>query len=176
MRNAKLYPPIIQQKIDLLIKDLIKIRIDLDTIVREYKEVQDAFEICLMQEENEKKIARQKGEVEVILAFLPVCDDLERAITNTQNDVNFCQNLQNLLQKIIKALKVEIIPTVGKMYDIHLHEAVERIETSEYPTGTIIREIQKGYKYQGTLLRPAKVAVAVAIKEEEKNVYEGKTL
>ena len=49
----------------------------------------------------------------------------------------------------------------GKPFDPHLHQAVDRAETTEHPDGTVLEVYQPGYIYHGRVLRPAMVRVAV---------------
>ena len=68
---------------------------------------------------------------------------------------------------------VEEIKSVGDKFDPNLHEVAEEVEkkdpssTAELTTGqskesgVILEEIQKGYKINGRLLRPAKVIVSL---------------
>jgi molecular chaperone GrpE len=48
----------------------------------------------------------------------------------------------------------------GNAFDAQLHEAVEIVETSDYPDGTILHEFTKGYKSTFRTVRPARVKVA----------------
>jgi molecular chaperone GrpE len=57
---------------------------------------------------------------------------------------------------------IERVSAVGKPFDPALHEAIQHLETTEYPPGTIAAEAQPGYKYGDRLLRPALVVVAKA--------------
>ena len=49
---------------------------------------------------------------------------------------------------------------VGKPFDPREHEAVALEDTTEVPDGTVVRELQRGYKLRDRVLRPALVAVA----------------
>ncbi len=55
--------------------------------------------------------------------------------------------------------RLEEIKTIGEKFDPNLHEAVGEIESKDKESGIIVEEIQKGYKTDGRLLRPAKVKV-----------------
>ena len=50
----------------------------------------------------------------------------------------------------------------GQEFDPNLHEAVMRQPTDEYPEGTVMEELQRGYKLGDRVLRHALVKVAVA--------------
>jgi molecular chaperone GrpE len=63
------------------------------------------------------------------------------------------------LEKTLLEIGVEKIKTVGEKFDHSLHEAVELVE-SEEESGTVLEEIQSGYKLNGKIIRAAKVRVA----------------
>jgi len=51
---------------------------------------------------------------------------------------------------------------LGQPFDPNLHDAIQQVETSEVPPGTVALEFAKGYKAGDRLVRPAMVAVAKA--------------
>jgi molecular chaperone GrpE len=59
-------------------------------------------------------------------------------------------------------LGVERVQTVGIPFDPSMHEAIQHLETTEFPAGTVAVEIQPGYRSNDRLLRPALVVVAKA--------------
>jgi len=80
---------------------------------------------------------------------------------NLKNDKNIKGILQikTQLQDFFKNQGLEEIKTVGERFDPNLHEIVEEVEKKDCQPGTVIEEIQKGYKINGRLLRPARVKV-----------------
>src|SRR5437016_12359301 len=62
---------------------------------------------------------------------------------------------------LFRSLGVERIEPVGKLFDPHLHQAVDRAETTDHEDGTILQVFQPGYVFHGRVLRPAMVRVAV---------------
>ncbi len=56
---------------------------------------------------------------------------------------------------------VERMDAAGKMFDPHMHQAIERVESKEYADGFIVDVFQDGYIFHGRVLRPAIVRVAV---------------
>lgn len=103
-----------------------------------------------------------------ILKILPILDNFEIAFsqeTSLKDEEQIDKTIEGFRQ-IEKQLKdflqdqgVEEIKSMGEKFDPNLHEAVERIESDEGESETIIEEVQKGYKINGRLLRPAKVKV-----------------
>jgi molecular chaperone GrpE len=56
---------------------------------------------------------------------------------------------------------VERIDAAGKTFDPHVHQAIERAESDDYPDGYILHVFQDGYMFHGRVLRPAIVRVVV---------------
>jgi molecular chaperone GrpE len=63
---------------------------------------------------------------------------------------------------------VQRIEAAGKIFDPHHHQAIERLESTEYPDGYVVAVFQDGYMFHGRVLRPAIVRVAVHSGEGEK--------
>lgn len=102
----------------------------------------------------------------VLVEFLPILDNFEiaeKTIFLTKKDDPIYKGILQIKHQMLEFLKkygVEEINSVGKKFDPYYHEVVGEIDTDEFETGTIIEEIQKGYKINGKVLRPAKVKVA----------------
>ena len=64
--------------------------------------------------------------------------------------------------KIFEGEGVRTIETVGKPYHHDLHEVMGAVETDGQPEGTVVEELQRGYTWQGKVLRPARVRIAKA--------------
>jgi molecular chaperone GrpE len=61
---------------------------------------------------------------------------------------------------VLEGLGVEAVPTVGELFDPHVHEAVATEATEGVAPDTITQEMQRGYRLGDKLLRPAMVKVA----------------
>jgi molecular chaperone GrpE len=102
----------------------------------------------------------------LIFEFLPVLDNFdnaEKVISPEKKEVPEIKGFLQIKKQILEFLKkygVEEIKSVGEKFDPVFHEVVEEIETDKFETGTIVEEIQKGYKINGRVLRPARVKVA----------------
>jgi molecular chaperone GrpE len=113
------------------------------------------------------------ADVGLVLKVLPILDNFEltekKIPENLKNDDNVKGLLQMKIQfqDFLKSLGVEEIRAVGEMFNPEFHEVTEEVEPSvakamegkEIKSGIIVEEIQKGYKSNGRLLRPAKVKV-----------------
>ena len=126
-----------------------------------------------------KEILKYAG-VGLILKILPILDNFEVAekklaenlkVDELRSSSPFAdarvndENIKGLLQiknQILDFLKnqgVEEIKCLGQKFDPNFQEVVEEVAVKDKAPGTIIEEVQKGYKISGRLLRPAKVKV-----------------
>ncbi|OGE84105.1 MAG: nucleotide exchange factor GrpE [Candidatus Doudnabacteria bacterium RIFCSPHIGHO2_01_FULL_49_9] len=101
-----------------------------------------------------------------VVKMLPTLESLEQALKNAPDDEQFQTwsegviKIVQQLEKILLEMGVEKIKTVGEKFDFQLHEAVEMIDPpAGEESGTIIEEIQGGYKLNNKIIRPAKVKV-----------------
>ncbi|MCX6810767.1 MAG: nucleotide exchange factor GrpE, partial [Candidatus Berkelbacteria bacterium] len=69
------------------------------------------------------------------------------------------KQIEKQFENILFENGLERIESVGQEFNPELHEAIEEIE-SDKPSGIIVEEILSGYKFAGSVLRPAKVKVA----------------
>ena len=149
------------------------------------KELEDKLARTLAEMENQ----RRRFEKEIDDAFeyggfsfaresLNLIDNLDRAKQSLENDEKIKdtdvlkKTLEHLdivkkdLISIFKKNNVEEIVAVNKKLDPNLHQAMMEVEDKNKEPGTIVQEIQKGYKMKDRLLRPSLVAVS---KKPQKN-------
>lgn len=120
-----------------------------------------------------KRTARDKEDWELkatcstINTLLPVVDNFERARSHlkpqTEQETTIHKSYQSVYKQLVDCLKqIGVAPmrAEGKEFDPNLHEAVMREATSEYPEGTVIEELQRGYMLGDRVLRHALVKVA----------------
>ena len=73
--------------------------------------------------------------------------------------------MQMILDQLLGVLKesgVEPVDAMGQPFDPNLHEALSQEETTEVEEGTVVQQVQRGYKLNDRLVRPARVVVAKA--------------
>lgn len=93
---------------------------------------------------------------DTITKFLPVYDNLSRALAQQSEDAAFYKGVEMIftqLREIFDALGVTEIPAVGEIFDPTLHDAVMHIEDESYKNGEIIEEFQKGFKLGDKVIR-----------------------
>ena len=98
--------------------------------------------------------------------MLPVLDSFERALRTHQNpDDEYRKGVELIYKHLwdtLSKLGLERIAAEGKHFDPHFHEAIDRVETQEHPDGSILQVVQEGYLFDGRVLRPSSVRVAVS--------------
>ncbi len=116
--------------------------------------------------EKEKSAMYEVGARDIIEKILPVLDNFERGLAAVPEDVkgsSFAEGVEMIYKQFVKTLEdagVEAIEAVGKPFDPDIHNAVMHIDDEAYGENEISQELQKGYKYRGTVVRHSMVQVA----------------
>jgi len=119
---------------------------------------------------NEMSEHETKARETILCDFLEVADNLERAIASWresgEKDVKSVRDGVELVLRLFKAKlerhSVTPIEAKGQPFDPHVHHAVSQVPSAEATPGTVLHELQKGYRTGERLLRPATVVVASA--------------
>lgn len=102
---------------------------------------------------------------DLIKEFLPVVDDMERALDSSRESEQISSLLEgvemvyNQFKELLKKKGVEQIPAEGEEFNPEVHEAIQRIESNEHPDNIIVEEMRKGYRIEDKVLRPSLVKV-----------------
>ena len=111
----------------------------------------------------EKESSYTNGKADTIAKFLPVYDDLARAMAQETADAAFKKGVEmtmNELVKIFTDMGVEIIGNVGDQFDPNLHNAIMHTEDESVAENTITQVFQQGFKMGEKIVRFAMVQVA----------------
>ncbi len=111
----------------------------------------------------EKEALRADIIADVTSKFLPVMDNLERALSAECSDENYKNGVQMIYDSFTETLKnlgVEEIASDGEKFDPNLHQAVHREDNADAESGTVIKTFAKGYRIDGRVIRFAVVSVA----------------
>ena len=101
--------------------------------------------------------------VDTVSKFLPVYDNLERALRTETADEAYKKGVEmtfNQLCEVFKNLGVEAIESVGQPFDPNLHNAVMHVEDAEKGENEIVEEFRKGFKVNDKVIRFSMVKVA----------------
>lgn len=114
--------------------------------------------------ERDVAAAVDRGKRSLILAFLEVVDSFDRALLQVGNAAApLVEGLEAVHRKTLALLEAQgVTPytSVGEAFNPALHEAVASIAGTQYPSGIVADELQRGYKAGDAVLRPAQVRVS----------------
>jgi molecular chaperone GrpE len=102
----------------------------------------------------------------VFKQFLPVVDNLERAISSAESNKDLDTLLEGVelthkeILKIFQAFNVTPVEAENQVFDPNFHQAVTQKETDEVPENTVTNVLQTGYILNDRLIRPAMVVVS----------------
>lgn len=117
--------------------------------------------------EREKEDFLQHATMGLIRALLPTLDALERGLKHREASIpeKYYTGMELIHRELLEVLKragLTPVESEGKIFDPHVHQAVETVETDKFEDHAVVEELQRGYKLKHRLLRPAIVKVAVA--------------
>jgi molecular chaperone GrpE len=108
----------------------------------------------------------KKANINLLSKFFPILDNFEMAEKKIPEDLKENENVKGLLliktqiKDFLKSQGIEEIEVkIGEKFDPNWQEVVEEVEREGEESGTVVEEVQKGYKIEGKILRPAKVKV-----------------
>lgn len=99
---------------------------------------------------------------DIVRRYLPIMDDLERALRDKPADpwTEGIELIYRKLQKILEAEGLKRIEAEGQMFDPNFHEAIMQTLSPEHENGQIIEVVTQGYMLGERVIRPAAVRVA----------------
>ena len=154
--------------------DRVKIRISIQKLQDEVQDLKDQNLRLYAEFENfRKRTAKERLQMmdsankDTLAALLPVLDDFDRALKNTEatpENEAVLEGLKLIQHKLGETLKnkglIAMESTIGKAFDVEEMEAITQIPApSPELAGMVIDEVEKGYKISEHVLRYAKVVV-----------------
>ncbi|HKR22484.1 MAG TPA: nucleotide exchange factor GrpE [Pyrinomonadaceae bacterium] len=146
---------------------------------KQVQDVQARFDQLRQQLQRETDETRQRlnrsaderatmEKAKFITNFLPVLDDLNRAIEAVSNNapqdavLEGIRRIATSVENALSSAGVEPIDSVGETFDPELHEAVDTGDVDADMDGKVISEYSRGFRMGDRLLRPARVKVGRA--------------
>jgi molecular chaperone GrpE len=107
--------------------------------------------------------AAARGKAELARELLPAVDNLERALQSSAEGEPLAKGVALVLDELRAKLKdagVEPYDPVGERFDPELHEALSTRAEEGTDSGVVVETVEKGYRLNGQVLRPARVVVS----------------
>ena len=146
--------------------EMTKLTADLEELRQSMLRSQADFANYRKRIEKERFEDSKRATARVVEGLIPVIDGFEHALAAHREAEyeNYRKGFELIYKQLldnVAKLGVERIDPVGKPFDPHLHQAMDRTETTDEKDGTILQVFQPGYVFHGRVLRPAMVRVAV---------------
>ncbi len=114
--------------------------------------------------ERERADAAQSGRRDIVLKLLDLADSFDRAFAHAgEAPASWVEGLQSIRRKLLGLLEsqgVTPFKSLGEPFNPERHEAIGAVDSNEYESGSVAEELQSGYRWGDSLLRPARVRVA----------------
>lgn len=146
----------------------------IDDLVKERDSYKDKYLRSLAEIDNfRKRMKKEKDEfqkfvlAEFILEMLQVYDNLDRALkasVSSESDESILSGVEmifNQFSTLLRKSHVEEIDALNQPFDPNIHQALSKVEQSGIETPVVVEVYQKGFFYNGKLLRPAFAKVAI---------------
>ena len=156
----------LEERVKELERELEKVREERETFKEGWQRERAAFLNYKKEEQERIKRAQEVLLEQLMEKFLPVLDNLHLALKTIPEKEKKQPGTQGLImvllqvRDILKQLGLEEIKAEGEEFNPEVHEAVEMVETEKIEPGRVVEELQKGYKFKGRVLRPARVRVS----------------
>jgi molecular chaperone GrpE len=118
--------------------------------------------------QKEKEEIQKFGAEKLLKDFLPVIDNLERALEHAKSATDF-ESLKTGVAMTRKQFEdalgkhgVKSMSAVGQPFDPRFQEAMQQVETTELPPNHVVAELVRSYTLNDRLIRPALVMVSKA--------------
>lgn len=161
-------------KFAALQEEVQSLKAQLEDRTSQYVRIAADFDNYRKRTQREKEEFEQQVKCSTINELLPVVDNFERARSQikpqTEQETTIHKSYQSVYKQLVDCLKrigVSPMRAEGAEFDPALHEAVMRQATNEFPEGTIIAELQRGYLLGERVLRHALVKVAAPAESED---------
>ena len=117
--------------------------------------------------ERDKSEWYQSAQTQLLLDLLPVIDDFDRAMQSKNGEVSpevsqWLTGFELIYKAFSEFLKQRSVIEIDQMkvFDPQLHEALMQVDSESHKTDEIVQVLQRGFMFNGKVLRPAKVSVA----------------
>ncbi len=141
-----------------------------DSIQKQLAQQEDRFLRLAAEYDNyRKRTAKEKealwndAKADTAIAFLPVYDNLERALKQPTADEAYKKGVEmtmNQLKEIFTKLGITEIPALGENFDPNLHNAVMHVEDENLGENVVAEVFQAGFQLGEKVIRFAMVKVA----------------
>ncbi|MCK5378266.1 MAG: nucleotide exchange factor GrpE, partial [Acidobacteria bacterium] len=138
--------------------------LDMEEIQKEVDHLREMYLRKLAEFDNfRKRTERERAEraklagLEVVQDLIPVIDNFERALDHaSESSLEALEQGVGMIAKqligVLERRGLEVFDPTGEVFDPESHEAIQRVEDSDLPSGTVAWVLAKGFRFGGRLL------------------------
>ena len=133
--------------------------------------LQADFDNFRKQGEKQKQDLIRYANEGLIVKFIDIYEDMERALENSTNGEEIREGLELIYSKMKNTLEkegVKEIPAVGEKFDPFKHEALLTVDSPDHENNEIVDELMKGYTLKDKVIKYSKVRVCKKAKKDNK--------
>ena len=115
---------------------------------------------------DEKRQIEERANERLISDLLPIVDNFERALAVAERGgtheslLDGVKAIERQFRLVLESQKLQRIEAIGQPFDPDLHDAIGMVESSDQEPGTVVEEIETGYRLGPKVLRPSRVRVS----------------
>lgn len=141
-------------------------------LLERLKRLQAEHENFRKRVERDRAEHREQANMDLVREIVPVLDSFERALGRRAAgaDDEFRSGvalIHRQLQEALARLGLEPLEALGQTFDPEVHDAVVITQDPNSPAGRVLEVFDRGYRFRGRLVRPARVGVAAGDKRGE---------
>ncbi len=141
-------------------------------LLERLKRLQAEHENYRKRVERDRAEHREQANMDLVREIVPVLDSFERALARRAAgaDDEFRSGvalIHRQLQDVLTRLGLEPLEALGQTFDPEVHDAVVITQDPNSPAGQVLEVFDRGYRFRGRLVRPARVRVAAGGKRGE---------
>lgn len=136
-------------------------------LLERLKRIQAEYENYRKRVERDRAAEREQANAALVLDLLPALDSFERALAapgaGGEGRGEFRSGVTLIQRQLLEALAragLEALEAAGEPFDPEVHEAVAISVEPGVPAGRVLQVFDRGYRFRGRLLRPARVRVS----------------
>lgn len=145
-------------------EELERLAAERDEFLNALQLVKADFDNYRKRVERDRAAERRAAARDLLVELLPVMDNLERALAALADaDASIRAGVEMVRDQLAGVLAkhgVVEIEALRQPFDPTIHEAVVQSHSPDHDEGTVVAVIEKGYRHDDTVIRPARVVVA----------------
>ena len=174
-KSAKAEPQNVEETdpVEAVVNGVVTLEEQLQKVTQERNDFKDQLLRTMADFQNFRKRVRdeqrqieERANERLIVDLLPVLDNFERAIAGMEAGstldavMDGVRAIDRQFRAILDQQKVQRVKSVGQPFDPEHHDALALVESTEHEEGTILEEVESGYKIGDRVIRPARVRVS----------------